>query len=129
MPRKENPENILKIDIPLFIRLLEFAREDASGDLDLHEVADKAIALGDKILSMDDYEALVPEPKEEKESKPKRKHKKDDGGSGEMSDLNDAGDADASEHDTAPIFSAQGSANSIVAAYLSKKHKLTGKLK
>jgi hypothetical protein len=51
------------LDIPLFIRMLEYAKEDASTDMDLHELAEKAIALNKQkgILSMEDYEAIIPE--------------------------------------------------------------------
>jgi hypothetical protein len=62
----EDIPDIIAVDVPLFIRLLEFAREDAGDDMDLHEVAERAIeavkARG--VLSMDDYKTLVP-PKEE----------------------------------------------------------------
>ena len=58
--------DIIAVDVPLFIRLLEFAREDAGDDMDLHEVAERAIEAVKMrgVLSMDDYETLVP-PKEE----------------------------------------------------------------
>jgi len=56
-----NPEDKVTLDIPLFIRLLEYAREDAKTDMDLHNVAEKAIALSEtgKTLSMADYSSLV----------------------------------------------------------------------
>jgi hypothetical protein len=56
-----NPSDKVTIDIPLFIRLLEYAREDAKTDMDLHNVAEKAIAASEtgKTLTMDDYDALV----------------------------------------------------------------------
>jgi hypothetical protein len=49
------------IDIPLIIRLLEYAREDAHSDVDLHDVTENLIRLGldDKVLTMDDYESIV----------------------------------------------------------------------
>jgi len=49
------------MDVPLFIRMLEYAREDASTDVDLHDVAEKAIGLSseDKVLTMADYEFIV----------------------------------------------------------------------
>ena len=61
--REENPEDVIKMDVPLFIRMLEYAREDASTDVDLHDVAKKAIGLSseDKMLTMDDYEAIIGE--------------------------------------------------------------------
>lgn len=58
---EENPIDAITMDIPLFIRMLEFAREDASTDMDLHDVAEKATALSaeGEILSMDNYEDIV----------------------------------------------------------------------
>lgn len=62
----EDIPDIIAVDVPLFIRLLEFAREDAGDDMDLHEVAERAIeavkARG--VLSMDDYDTLIPPKKE-----------------------------------------------------------------
>jgi hypothetical protein len=56
-----NPTDKVKIDIPLFIRLLEYAREDAKSDMDLHNVAERAIELSvsSRTLTMDDYNTLV----------------------------------------------------------------------
>jgi len=58
----EDIPDIIAVDVPLFIRLLEFAREDAGDDMDLHEVAERAIEAVKMrgVLSMDDYETLVP---------------------------------------------------------------------
>ena len=55
------PDTIL-LDIPLFIRLLEYAKEDAKSDMDLHSVAERAINLSVKkkrALTMGDYEDLM----------------------------------------------------------------------
>lgn len=49
----------LKMDVPLFIRLLEFAREDAKDDMALHTLTENALKLGDKTLTMEDYEQIV----------------------------------------------------------------------
>ena len=54
-----NPQDVLKITIPLFIRLMEYAKEDAKTDMDLHEVAERAIAMQDKILGMESYNKLI----------------------------------------------------------------------
>ena len=56
-----NPSDKVTVDIPLFIRLLEYAREDAKTDMDLHNVAEKAIAASEtgKTLTMADYDSLV----------------------------------------------------------------------
>ena len=58
-----NPTDSVKIDIPLLIRLLEYAREDANSDLDLHDLAEKLIDRGSrgKTLTMKDYEFVVDE--------------------------------------------------------------------
>lgn len=58
-----NPTDSVKLDVPLLIRLLEFAREDASSDMDLHDLAEKLVARGSrgKTLSMKDYEHVVSE--------------------------------------------------------------------
>jgi hypothetical protein len=54
--------DIVTLDVPLFIRMLEYAKEDAADDMDLHDVATKTIALSKQkgILSMEDYDALIP---------------------------------------------------------------------
>jgi len=59
----EDPIDTITMDVPLFIRVLEYAREDAQADMDLHDLAEKAIA-GTKqqgLLQMDDYDMLVGE--------------------------------------------------------------------
>lgn len=57
----ENPIDCIKLDIPLFIRLLEYAREDAKNDIEIHDVAEIAISLSGtgKILTMNDYSKLT----------------------------------------------------------------------
>jgi hypothetical protein len=56
-----NPSDKITLDVPLFIRLLEYAREDAKTDMDLHNVAEKAIDASEtgKTLTMADYDSLV----------------------------------------------------------------------
>ena len=56
-----NPEDKVTLDIPLFIRLLEYAREDAQEDVDLHYLADNAIRLSaeGETLNMDHYDQIV----------------------------------------------------------------------
>ena len=56
-----NPADKITLDVPLFIRLLEYARENAKTDMDLHNVAEKAIAASEtgKTLTMADYDSLV----------------------------------------------------------------------
>ena len=56
-----NPTDKITVDVPLFIRLLEYAREDAKTDMDLHNVAEKAISASEtgKTLTMAEYDSLV----------------------------------------------------------------------
>ena len=58
---QENPPDVVKLDIPLLVRLLEYAREDAETDMDLHNVAEMLIKLsGDgDTLSMQNYDQIV----------------------------------------------------------------------
>jgi len=58
---KENPEDVIKMDVPLLIRMLEYAREDAKTDMDLHKVAENLIQLSKegKTLDMSDYNSIV----------------------------------------------------------------------
>jgi hypothetical protein len=61
---EEQPDaiDIVTLDVPLFIRMLEYAKEEAADDMDLHELATKTIALSKQrgILSMEDYDTLIP---------------------------------------------------------------------
>jgi len=58
---EKNPIDIVSMDVPLFIRMLEFAREDASTDMDLHDLAQKAIKMSSEgePLTMMHYDELV----------------------------------------------------------------------
>ena len=67
---KNNPVDVVKMDIPLFIRMLEFAREDAVDDEQLHAVTEritKMAAEGD-IITMAEYDKIVGASTEENES-------------------------------------------------------------
>lgn len=57
-----NPQDAVSLDIPLLIRLLEYAREDAKTDMDLHNVAERLIQLsaGGNTLSMEQYNDICP---------------------------------------------------------------------
>jgi hypothetical protein len=56
-----NPKDTIKLDVPLFIRLLEYAREDAKDDMDLHRVAENVIELSrfGETLGMIDYNTII----------------------------------------------------------------------
>jgi hypothetical protein len=78
---KSNPVDTITMDVPLFIRTMEFAREDAKSDLDLHDVAEKAISLSNnsKTLTMSDYETMFGGSElDEKKLTTAEKHKKED---------------------------------------------------
>ena len=56
------PIESIQMDIELFIRVLEYSREDAKTDQELHELTERAAALSrNKVLTMEDYESLVKE--------------------------------------------------------------------
>ena len=67
--KEEDAVDTITMDIPLFLRMLEYAREDAKQDLDLHDVTEKANKLGKErgILQTDDYEEIVGAAEEIKE--------------------------------------------------------------
>ena len=58
---KENPIDTASLDIPLLIRIMEFAKEDAQTDMDLHKVAENIIELSKqgRTLTMKDYSNIV----------------------------------------------------------------------
>jgi hypothetical protein len=52
--------DVVKLDVPLFIRLLELAREDVKQDADLHDVAEAVIRLSQEgVATMADYDSIV----------------------------------------------------------------------
>jgi hypothetical protein len=61
LKQDSNPVDIIKMDVPLLIRLLEYAREDAQTDMDLHDVSEKLIELSKdgNVLTMDNYDSIV----------------------------------------------------------------------
>jgi hypothetical protein len=60
MQKKMNESvDTVKMDIPLLIRLLEYAKETAKDDVELHKIAEKLAALGSDTLTMDQYSSIV----------------------------------------------------------------------
>jgi hypothetical protein len=52
--------DIIKLDVPLFIRLLELAREDVKQDADLHDIAEAVTKISqDSVATMADYDSIV----------------------------------------------------------------------
>jgi hypothetical protein len=72
--RTECPdESNVVMNMALFVRLLEYAREESQSDVDLHVVAENVERLlgeGQKCLSMDDYQQIVPAPEKKEETIP-----------------------------------------------------------
>lgn len=55
-----DPQDHVSFDIPLFVRLLELAREDIKSDVDLHNVVERTLALKNQgVLTMADYETIA----------------------------------------------------------------------
>jgi hypothetical protein len=69
-----NPSDKITVDVPLFIRLLEYARENAKTDMDLHNVAENAIALSEtgRTLTMAQYDEIVKNPQQELQERLKK---------------------------------------------------------
>jgi len=65
--KQEDPTDIIAMDVPLFLRMLEYAREDAEQDIDLHKVTERAIEAVKLrgLLSMEDYQDIIGESKDE----------------------------------------------------------------
>lgn len=57
-----NEPDVIRVDVPLLIRLLEYAREDAKTDMDLHFFTENLIkkSTEGRVLTMADYDSLLP---------------------------------------------------------------------
>jgi hypothetical protein len=52
--------DIIKLDVPLFIRLLELAREEIKDDADIHDVTEIVTKLSQHgVVGMDKYNEIV----------------------------------------------------------------------
>jgi hypothetical protein len=52
--------DVIKVDVPTFLRLLELAREDVKDDPDLHDITQKIVAISqERVVTMADYEEIV----------------------------------------------------------------------
>jgi hypothetical protein len=52
--------DVIKIDVPLFLRLMELARENVKQDQDLHDVAEIITKLSqNRVATMKDYETII----------------------------------------------------------------------
>jgi hypothetical protein len=57
----QNNIDFVSLEIPLLIRILEFAFEDATNDMELHELSENIISLSNdgQILSMSSYNDII----------------------------------------------------------------------
>jgi hypothetical protein len=68
----ENEEDTITVNIPLMIRLLEWAKEDAGKDLEIHVVVERMVEMSEygDTLEMEAYPAIMAEPESKGESEP-----------------------------------------------------------
>lgn len=53
-------DDIIKMNVPLFLRLLELVREEVKDDVPLHTLTEIAVRLSnDHVMSMDDYKNIL----------------------------------------------------------------------
>lgn len=63
----------ISLDVPLLLRIMEYAREDAKNDQDLHHVAEKMTELSkNRSLTMSDYDSIVSTPRNIREQARRR---------------------------------------------------------
>ncbi len=55
---KESNPDIISMTVPLFIRMLEWAREEAKTDVELHLATEKMLKKN-KVLSTSDYDEII----------------------------------------------------------------------
>ena len=65
----ENPEDVIRLDVPAFLKFMEYAREEAANDEALHDVTEKLVTASadGKVVTMKDYEKMMGEKTEEEE--------------------------------------------------------------
>lgn len=53
-------DDVIKLNVALFLRLLELAKEDAKTDVELHKITEIVTSLSqEKVLTIDDYEEIL----------------------------------------------------------------------
>jgi hypothetical protein len=52
--------DVIKLDVPVFIRLMELAREDIKNDMDVHDIAEIITKISqERLVTMADYDSIV----------------------------------------------------------------------
>ena len=61
LSNEHDPIDKITMDIPLFLRMLEYAREDVENDETLHVITQRAAELtkANELLNMEDYNAII----------------------------------------------------------------------
>lgn len=53
-------DDVIRMNVPLFLRLIELVREEVEDDVPLHTLTEIAVRLSnDHVMSMDDYENIL----------------------------------------------------------------------
>lgn len=53
-------DDVIRMNVPLFLRLIELVREEVKDDVPLHTLTEIAVRLSnDHVMSMDDYENIL----------------------------------------------------------------------
>jgi uncharacterized protein YeeX (DUF496 family) len=53
-------DDVIKVNVALFMRLLELAREDVKDDMSLHFVTEIVTRISqDRVVTMDDYDNII----------------------------------------------------------------------
>jgi hypothetical protein len=67
---KNNPTDTVSMDIPFLIRVMEYSKEDAKTDMDLHAATEKMISASKsgKTLTMADYDSIFSKKEEVNET-------------------------------------------------------------
>lgn len=59
----ENMDKVdtITVDVPLFLRLLEWAKEDSKNDMDLHDITENIVRLNktNNVLNMSNYDEII----------------------------------------------------------------------
>ena len=58
-------EDSIECDVPFFIKMLEWAHEEAQSDEEIHTAVENMLALDKSPITMDDYESVIPEAQDE----------------------------------------------------------------
>jgi len=59
MLKEDTSGDVISLDVPLLIRILEAAREDIKNDVELHKFVENMIKISDRgVLTMKDYDDI-----------------------------------------------------------------------